>query len=152
MPVKSVITGGKGMGQFAGVTSSGELLIGALGDLTNRSVFQSLTTTNGAFNFFGPISGQQFLITSIVMTASGAITPTVQIYEAASPTTTTIDKLLFKITLTSTVQSAAIFVFPLPFGGFLPVSEGEYLNVQTDATTVNVNIIGYYHKTITTVG
>lgn len=144
MPAKTVITDGTiGTGQFAGVTHNGELLVAGFGTLSNISAFQSLNAANSAFNFFKPIAGQQFIITSIVMTTTA--TATVQIYEAASPSTANIDKLLFKIVLTSTVQAPAILTLPLSFGGFLPVSEGEYLNVQTDTTTVNVNIIGYYH-------
>lgn len=146
MPAKIVIMdGAKGTGQYAGVSSAGELIVSAFGSLINQSVFQSLTSANAGINFFGPIPGKIFLISTIVMTTTA--TAVVQIYETSTPSSAVVDKLLFKITLTSTVQSATIFTLPLPFGGRIPVSEGKYVNVQTDVATVNVNLIGYYHNT-----
>lgn len=144
MPIKAAIIDGRGTGQLAGVTLQGELIVAGAGHNINISKFQSLTTT-GAFNLFGPITGQQFIITSIVMDT--VTTATVTLYEAANPTTTTVDKTLFQITLTTPGASTALLVLPLPFGGFLPVSEGEYLNVKTTSATVDVNVIGYYHPT-----
>lgn len=130
-----------GNGQYAGVTSVGELLVAGFGTLTNKSVFNTMNTINAAFNFFGPIPGQQFIITSIAF--DGNAGSTVSIYEAANPFTATIDKLVFKMNLRSAGQVA----IPFSFGGFLPVSEGVYLNAQTDTQPVNLNIIGYYSPT-----
>ena len=81
------------------------------------------------------------MITSIVLDGPNAAT--VSIYEAASTSTITIDKLTFKINF----RGASNQVINLPFGGFLPVSEGEYLNAFTDTATVNMSIIGYYSPT-----
>jgi hypothetical protein len=64
----------------------------------------------------------------------------VDIFEGASASTSTADKTLFSIRLGS---NATIF-YPLPFGGFLPVTEGEYLNATNSAGTTNINIAGYY--------
>lgn len=140
MPVKVVIMDGTGTGQFAGVTPIGELLLAGFGNLNNKSSFQTMANTN-AFNFFGPIAGQQFVITSIVVGGTG--TAIITIYEAASPSTLTIDKTLFRVNL----RVNSTIAIPLPFGGFLPVSEGEYLNATTTAT-INMNIVGYYHPTL----
>jgi hypothetical protein len=137
MPLKSVIMdAAKGTGQYAGVSPIGEVTIAGFGTLTNQTVFQSFAPATQA-NFFGPIAGQQFVITSI---AADGNNTNVVIFEAANPFTSTIDKTLFQIHL----QANANIVIPLPFGGFLPVTEGEYLNATNSAGTTNVTITGYY--------
>jgi len=144
MSIKSlIIDGARGTGQFAGVTPVGELIVAGYGNLINKSIFQSMGNT-GAFNFFGPIAGQQFLITSMVF--DGISGKTITIYEASSPFTTTIDKTIFKVNLRNDVT----LPISLSFGGFLAVSEGEYLNalVDTALPATFVNIIGCYIPTI----
>lgn len=139
MPAKVVIMDGAiGKGQYAGVTPIGELLVAGVGALSNISVFRSMTAINTAYNFFGPIAGQQFVITSI--TLDGPVGTTISFYEAANPSTITIDKLVYKLNLRGATNLSMSF----PFGGFPAVSEGEYLNAFTDDATVNVDIIGYY--------
>ena len=142
MPAKVVIMdGARGTGQYAGVTPIGELLVAGFGNLINRSIFQSMADANTAFNFFGPIAGEQFVITSIILDGPNAAT--VSIYEASSTSTITIDKLLFKINF----RGASNQVVNFSFGGFLAVSEGEYVNALTDGATVNMSIVGYYQHT-----
>lgn len=142
MPAKTVIMdGAKGTGQYAGVTPIGELLVAGFGILSNVSAFRSMATANAAFNFFGPIAGQQFVITSI--TLDGPAGATISFYEAASTSTITIDRLVYKLNL----RGAGNVTMSFPFGGFLSISEGEYLNAFTDGATVNLNIIGYYSPT-----
>jgi hypothetical protein len=137
MPIKATIIDGLGTGIFNGVTSVGECLIAGFGDLKNLSSYQNMTTT-GAYNFYKPIIGQQFIITSVVF--SGDANSTITIYEAANKSTLIADKIVFQINL----RTNTTVVIPLPFGGFLPVSEGEYLNAFTDNTIVSMNIVGYY--------
>lgn len=136
-----IMDGAKGTGQYAGVTPVGELIVAGFGTLSNVSAFRSITTANAAFNFFGPIAGQQFVITSI--TLDGPAAATISFYEAASTSTITIDRLVYKLNL----RGAGNVTMSFPFGGFLAVSEGEYLNAFADDTTVNINIIGYYSPT-----
>jgi hypothetical protein len=136
-----IMDGANGTGQYAGVTPVGELLVAGFGTLSNQSVFKSMTSDTTAYNFFGPISGQQFVITSIIL--DGPTGATISIYEAASTSTITIDRLVYKIDL----RVAANLTIPFSFGGFLAVSEGEYLNAFTDAATVNMTIVGYYSPT-----
>jgi hypothetical protein len=76
----------------------------------------------------------------ITSTASAVI----QIYGATSPSTITVETLLFKLVTTASNQTPFVLSLPLPFGGFIPVLEGEFLNAQTDTATVNINIVGYY--------
>jgi hypothetical protein len=135
-----IMDGANGTGQYAGVTPIGELIVAGFGTLTNKSVFQTMASANAAFNFFGPIAGQEFVITSIILDGPAA---NISIYEAASTSTITIDRLVYKINL----RAATTISIPFSFGGFLSVSEGEYLNALTDTATVNMNIIGYYSPT-----
>jgi hypothetical protein len=137
MSLKIVIMdGAKGTGQYAGATPIGELIIAGSGTLSNQTVFQSLAPATQA-NFFGPIAGQQFVITSLAMDGNNT---NVVIFEAANQFTSTIDKTLFNIHL----QANANVFIPLPFGGFLPITEGEYLNATNSAGTTNITITGFY--------
>lgn len=136
-----IMDGAKGTGQYAGVTPIGELLVAGFGNLINQSKFNSLTDANTPLNFFGPIAGQQLVITSIIL--DGPNGATISIYEASSTSTLTIDRLVYKID----IRTATNLVIPFSFGGFLSVSEGEYLNAFTDTATVNMSIIGYYSTT-----
>jgi hypothetical protein len=135
MPTKAVIMDGEiGLGQYSGVTSIGEVVISGYGNFRNNSIFQSVAAQA---NFFGPIAGQQFLITSMFMDGNNT---DVTIFEASSQFTSVIDKTLVKIHL----QANAILPISFPFGGFLAVSEGKYLNAINTAGTTNINIVGHY--------
>jgi hypothetical protein len=142
MTLRIQIVDGRGTGQLVGATPLGELLVAGFGTLNNLSSFRTMTPSNTAFNFFGPIAGQQFIITSIILDGPAS---TISIYEAASPSTIIIDRLVYKIDL----RSATTIAIPFSFGGFLPVSEGEYLNAFTSDATVNMNILGYFHPITT---
>lgn len=136
MPAKVIIMdGAKGTGQYAGVTPIGELLLAGYGNLNNRTSFQTLTTNTA--NFFGPIVGQQFVITSLTMDGNNT---DVVIFEAPTISSATVDKVLWTMHLRATTN---LFV-PLSFGGFLPVSQGEYVNATNSAGTTNITIAGYY--------
>jgi hypothetical protein len=142
MTAKVTIIDGTGSGQYAGVSDIGEVLIAGFGSLLNKSEFRVMNSTTKTFNFFGPIIGQQFLITSILI--SGNASSTITIYEATSASTLIADKIILQINL----RANSTIIIPFSFGGFLPVSEGEYLNAITDTQPVNMNIVGYYYPTI----
>lgn len=136
MPAKTIIMdGAHGTGQYAGVTPIGELLLAGFGTLINKSSFRTLTTN--VANFFGPIAGQQFVITSLTMDGNNT---DVVIFEAPSISSATVDKVLWTMHLGA---STNLFI-PLSFGGFLPVSQGEYINATNSAGTTNITIVGYY--------
>jgi hypothetical protein len=98
-----------------------------------------MNSTNTAFNFFIPKSEFDLHITSILFDtpAQGAV---IDIYEASSTTSTTIVKQILKITL----SSKGFFPIIFPFGGFIPIAEGAFLNAKTDTATVNMTIIAHY--------
>jgi hypothetical protein len=137
MTLKTFIKDGDGSGHLVGVSHAGELIVSGFG--INQTKFNALNVANTAFNFFIPLSEQNFVITSIIYNAPAG-TSTVDIYEASSTTSTTISKQIFRI-----ITVGATFV-PLIFslGGFVTVGEGSFLNAKTDNITVNMTIVGFY--------
>lgn len=139
MTLKTFIKDGTGSGHLVRVTHASELIVSGIGD--NESVFKSMDTANTAFNFFIPKSKENFFITSVLITTPAASTNT-DIYEATSVTSTTINKQLLRIG----TSSRGFIPINLPFGGFLKVNEGFFVNAKTDNTTVDLTIIGYYRE------
>ena len=142
MSLKINIKDGTGKGDLAGVSKAGEVIVAGFGDgngLTN-SVFIALTPANTAFNFFPPKSGQNFYITSMIFNWPGA-GALLEVYEASSATSLTVDKQIIKADLPS---GKGFFAIPFSIGGFPVITEGEFLNAKTDTATVNLTIVGFY--------
>jgi hypothetical protein len=135
-----VSDGYQGTRHLAGVSSAGELVVKGFGE--NSSKFQSMSSINIAYNFFIPKSQQNFIITSILF--SSPANTSIDVYEGASATATSIDKEILHIE----IFSKDFYTVILPFGGFLAVTEGEFLNAKTDTSTVSMTIIGYYRPKI----
>ena len=140
MTLKTNIKDGKGTNNLAGVTSVGELVVTGYGD--NITSFLNMNVNNTAFNFFPPLSGHVFIITSILFNAQKAPV-TIDIYQAASATTTTIDLELIQIV----AQTIGFVPITFPFGGFIPVTEGEFLNAKNNNQPVSMTIVGFYKPT-----
>ena len=141
MTLKTFIRDGhEGTGHMAGVSNAGELVITGFGSISGiNTKFNIINLTNTAFNFFIPMSTQNFIITSVLLNTPAAAT-NIDIYEASSATSTTIDKELLSVN----TSSKGFIPIILPIGGFIPVTEGEFLNSKTDNATVNMTIIGFY--------
>jgi hypothetical protein len=137
MTLKTFIRDGCGSGHLVGISHAGELIVSGFG--TNQTKFNALNVANTAFNFFIPLSGQNFVITSVIYNAPAG-TSTVDIYEASSATSTTIVTQIFRIVTVGATFVPLIF----SFGGFIPISEGSFLNAKTDNTTINMTIVGFY--------
>lgn len=137
MTLKTTIRDGhEGTSNLAGVTSIGELLVRGFG--TVQTSFVTINSILTGFNLFLPKPSQVFIITGIIldMTAAAGVT----IYEASSATTLTVDKTIFTASLIKNSFQAIM----LPFGSFIPVTLGEFLNAKADAQPLNVTAIGYY--------
>ena len=128
-----------GTGGLAGVTSVGEIIVVGYGN--NLSSFQNMNVIGTAFNFFKPVPGQVFLITSIIATLPSS--STLSIFEAPSSTSTTIDSQVIQIT-SSAGEANTIIPINFPFGGFLAINEGEFLNATVTAAPAQVTIVGFY--------
>jgi hypothetical protein len=136
MTLKTSIKDGRGTDNLVEISSAGELILRGIGD--NQSSNASLTATNQAFNFFPPLSGKTFVITAII--TSSPNNSTLTIFSAQSATSTIMDMELLAIG----IVNATTLVVTLPFGGFLSVGEGEFLNATTTVATSNVTIVGFY--------
>jgi len=136
--IKFILSDGKGSTNVAKVTPQGEILVRQL--KFGEGKFQALDTIDTAFNFFLARAGQRFVITGILINSNkdvGANGAIVDIYEAGSTTSTTIDNQLARVNITKNQT------VPIP-GIFLAVSEGKFVNGKTDDATVNITIGGYF--------
>lgn len=137
MTLKTLIRDGQGTGNIAGVSDNGELLVKGFGNI--QSELATLNSTTTGFNFFTPLSQQNFVITTVIFDL-GAVASTITIYEASSLTTLNSDRDIF----TASLSKNQFTVITLPFGGFIPITEGEFLNAKVSAQPVNVTIAGFY--------
>lgn len=137
MTARITIRDGTGTGHIAKVTRANELIVSGIGDCINT--FWAMSIANQAYNFFIPKIGFNFRITSILFSTPASAT-TIDIYEASSVASLTIDKQILKVD----ISSKGFYPVNFPFGGFVPVAEGTFLNAKTDNTTVNMTIIGFY--------
>ena len=124
-------------GQSVRVTEFGQLTVSPVEYST--PVTDTLDAINTAFNFIGPSSGQQIVITDIILTANknvGASDATVDIYEANSATATTISNSILQLEMIK--QSS------LPLIGLnMIVPAGKWVNAKTNDNDVFVTIMYY---------
>jgi len=126
-------------GAKAGVTKSGELVVAPLSYDTAQN--QTLDSANVAENFFVPSFEKQLVVTGILLNADKSVTTDVviDVYEADSTTSTTIDKSIIHIELLKNSQRD---ITPL----HLLVSPGVFVNAKADDANVNITILGYFIK------
>jgi len=119
------------------VTKSGELVVAPLS--YDEAANQTLDSAGVAENFFVPVSNKQFVITAIIINADKSVTTDVivDIYEADSSTSTTIDKAILHIEM---LKNSDKDIVPL----HLLVSSGVWINAKADDANVNMTIMGYY--------
>ena len=131
------ILGGKGA--TAKVTTSGELVVAPLS--YDEVANQTLDSANVAENFFAPKSQQQFVVTGIVANADKSVTTdvVVDVYEADSLTSATIDKAIFHFEMLKNGDKDLI-------GLRILVNSGVFINAKADDANVNITIMGYYIK------
>ena len=124
-------------GATAEVTKSGELVVAPLSydDVAN----QTLNSANVAENFFRPRSLKQFVITTILINADKSVTTDVivDVYEASTSDSTTIDKAIFHAEVLKNDQRDIT-------GLRLLVSSGKFINAKADDANVNISIMGYF--------
>ncbi len=127
-----------GLGRSVKISPQGELFVRQL--KFGESQFQSLDTIDTAFNFFKPMALERFVVTGVIINTNkdvgvnGAI---VDVYEADSETSTTIDKQLFKINM---LKNDSLPITNILLG----VTEGKFVNGKTDDAIVNITLGGYF--------
>jgi hypothetical protein len=121
----------------AKVTPSGELVVGPV--KYDEATFNELALTGTAYNFVGPKPEEQFIITGFVAVSDKNLTADaiVDIYEADSTSSTTVDKCLTKFAIT---KNAVVAPTPLR----ILVNHGVYVNAKTDAATIYITMFGFY--------
>jgi len=133
-----VITDGL-CGRTAKVTEYGQVVTAPL-DFSD-SIPHDLLIINTAYNFFGPRPNKIFIITAMVFsgekTSVGVNGATVDVYEADSATSTTVEVSKLRVVVPQ--------ITPVIMTGLnLKVSTGKWLNAKTDDNNVLVTIMGYY--------
>ena len=132
---------GHGNSYAAKVSKNGEVTTSPYDYSQAYNVTASLTAT--AYNLIVPKQGFNFIITSITIYANrnvGANDATVELYESSvGPDSTTQSKLIFTTELLKQTRFTV--------STNLLVSEGVWVNLETDDSTVFGTIMGYYIPT-----
>ncbi len=123
----------------AQVSPQGALVVGPFDYDLVSSV--SAAVINTAYNLFKPRAGQQFVVTAIKMRGSKDVSTTVdatvEIYEASSITSITVDRAIYTDIVvrfeSTTLGSVNILV-----------NEGKFINAKTDDNSVQVTMTGYF--------
>lgn len=139
MPIEVNLADGTGSSRHrVKISHNGELFV--------RTRFQEVSrvSANGtgtAFNLKEPKTNSNFIITGLIMNADKNVTASalVEVYEANSPTSITQTKNLITLDIP---KNATVSTVPL----LLKVTEGTYINAETDDATVNVVLLGYFEE------
>ena len=131
------IIDGSGSKKRVGVTKIGQLVVGAFA--YDEVVAKTSTVDDTAVNFYGPKVGEQFVITTILLTADSNVvgSSVIDVYEASSATSTVVDKSILFIDLLKNNFRDII-------GLNLLITEGKYINLKADDSDVSATIMGYY--------
>ena len=138
-PVHILDGGSAGSKVRSKVSSIGQLITSPFA--YDETVFDELDATGTAFNFYGPKTGQQFVITGIRMKAdrnvSNTVDATVIVFEASSITDTTPDKILHEEAL---IRGESVTLLPVN----VLVNTGKFINATTTDASIFMTILGYY--------
>lgn len=133
------IVNGKGSGSVAHVTNRGEMIVNDAD--YSLSYNATVAVADTAYNFVGPVAGKQFVIKNIFLygniSLSAVADTTVNIYEADSPSTTTVSKDVITTQLGRQVRR------DLPPMNLI-ISAGKWVNIKASDATVYATILGYY--------
>lgn len=126
-------------GTGATVSPYGEVVVSPYSYSTPS--FKNLDTTNTAYTFWKAKQDKFFVITAIFLQAnknvSASTAATVDIYEAAQETDTTIAKSIFQLEM---VRNDRILLAPLN----IQVTVGRFVNGKTTDDDVLATVSGYY--------
>lgn len=143
MSIDVRIVGGA-TGRAVDVTSLGSLSVSP--PFFNLAEFNELGVIDTAFNFYTPVAGKQFVISSAFAygdkQVSSSTNATVEIYEALSAGTTIVDRCLLKFEIgQNQFQSYTLLN--------LLVNGNRYINAKTSDDDVHMNILGHYIDKLT---
>jgi len=136
MSIPSVIKDNNS-GVTAKVTEFGQLVVAPLQYST--PIVDELDVINTAFNFIEPQQDRSIVITDIIISADrvvGVNGADVEIYEAISADTTTVDITILEVDMVKQTQLGLT-------GLNLIVPEGKFVNAKTDDNNILVTIMFY---------
>ena len=126
-------------GQLVRVSKLGQLTIGPFAFDETQSL--ELAEDDTAYNFFKPKSGQQFVITGMLLKANRQVSNTVDarvvIYESPDPDSLTEDKILLEEAM---IRGESRTINPMN----VLVNQGKFINAKTSDDDIFVTIMGYY--------
>jgi len=126
-------------GKTVKVSDIGELIVRSFNYST--PVFHSLVADNTADTWFKPRAGQRLVITDIIIQTdrNTAVAGTViDIYEASSENSTTIDNSILQVDLE---RQATL---PLTGLNFITAEEGKFINAKATDSNVLITISGFF--------
>lgn len=139
MAIEVVLVSGDGTGAFAGVSTSGELLM--RGFRHSDPTIKQLTDTT-VTNFIAASAEEQFILTGMYASADRSISASgelLEIYEASAADSGTQSKLLFSVDLSR--QGDAGPNFPTT-----RITKGTFINADRTGTAgiITVTLWGYF--------
>lgn len=136
----SVIKSGNGNGAYAHVTELGQLVT-APSIKFSEPFTATVNAINTAFVLAEPRLNKRFVITDILLDAnknvSASTAGTVEIYEAANDTSTTVFKSILSIEMLKNTNRIIT-------GLNLIASEGYWVNIKTTDDIIYATVLGYY--------
>jgi len=135
--IKVNISDGTGKGNLAEITNQGELITRAAQFSTSK---KQQITDSSAVNFFKPIAGKKFIVTGIIINTDrnvGVNGSAIEVYEASTATSTTIDTSIISVDLVKNQTNALT-----PF--LIETEEGKFINGKADDFNVNISVLGYF--------
>jgi len=132
-------------GNRARVTPSGELVVAPIA--YNETESNTLDVAGTAYNFYAPLPGKQFVISSIIAYADkdvtgGGANAIITVFEASDKDSATVDKALLPFAL----EQNQLFP-PVPLN--ILVNPGVWVNAKTDDDDILMTILGYYINELT---
>lgn len=119
------------------VTKFGQLVVAPLD--YSAPAFDTIDIADTAFNFIGPEPNKSIVITDILLNADRSVSvngATVDVYEASSATSVTIDQAILTTDLPKQISRDLV-------GLNLIVPEGKWVNVKSDDLNILVTIMFY---------
>jgi hypothetical protein len=126
-------------GQRSDVRGNGQIVVGPFNSSTASTV--TLDTAATSYNIWGPSTDENFIITDILIYANknvGVNDATLVIYESTDgPATGTQSKILLNTEMVKQTTRDLV-------GLNLKVTEGSWVNAETDDDDVFLTVMGYY--------
>ena len=124
-------------GNFAQVSDNNELMIATQFSSAEKV---TLTVDNTAVNLVKPRAGQKAIITGLIVNTNrdiGVNGALIEIYEASSETSGTVDKAILSFDL---IKNQTTITAPI----LIETNEGKFLNAKADDSEINVTLLCYF--------